>query len=287
MDRARNIRFAFFGSSRLSAIVLDELEKVGFMPACIVTTDDKPKGRSLEITPNVVKEWAIRKNIPLRDRASLNASDGDVFIVASYGKIIPKSIIDMPKNKTLNIHPSLLPKYRGPSPLPTAMLDDAKNTGVTIMRLDEEMDHGPIVAQEEVIVDEWPTYEDFEEIMARKGARLLARVLPDWVAGKIVEKPQDHSLATYTKKIVKEDGLVDPADLATGAPREKAYDLFRKIQAFHQWPQAYFFAERGGKDIRVKIISAAFKDGGLVIEKVVPEGKKEMTYEAFLHGQRS
>jgi methionyl-tRNA formyltransferase len=164
------------------------------------------------------------------------------------------------------------------------MLDDAKRTGVTIMRLDEEMDHGPIVAQQEITVEEWPIYEDFEEMMARKGAQLLARILPDWVAGKIAEKEQDHSKATYTKKITKEDGLIDPADIASNAPQEKAYAAFRKIQAFHEWPQAYFFIERDGKKIRVKVTKASFNNDRLVLERVLPEGKKEMPYEDFARG---
>jgi len=298
MNSGSKIKFAFFGSSRLSVIVLDELEKTGLIPACIVTTPDKPKGRKLEITPNVVKEWATNKKIRIYDPAKLDETfiemlekeSCDLFIVASYGKIIPKSIIDLPRHKTLNIHPSLLPEYRGPSPLPSAMLDNAKRTGVTIMRLDEEMDHGPIVAQEETIVAEWPVYEDFEEMMARKGAQLLARTLPDWVAGKIKEIEQDHSQATYTKKITKEDGLIDSADIASNAPQEKAYTAFRKIQAFHEWPQAYFFIERDGKKIRVKVTQASFKkdpankNGKLIIEKVIPEGKKEMPYEDFVRG---
>jgi methionyl-tRNA formyltransferase len=281
MNPSSKIKFAFFGSSRLSVIVLDELEKAGLIPACIVTTPDKPKGRKLTVTPNMVKEWAIKKNIPLCDPTK---SDCDLFIVASYGKIIPGAIINLPSHKTLNIHPSLLPQYRGPSPLPSAMLDDAKRTGVTIMRLDEEMDHGPIVAQQEITVEEWPIYEDFEEMMARKGAQLLARILPDWVAGKIAEKEQDHSKATYTKKITKEDGLIDPADIASNAPQEKAYAAFRKIQAFHEWPQAYFFIERDGKKIRVKVTKASFNNDRLVLERVLPEGKKEMPYEDFARG---
>jgi methionyl-tRNA formyltransferase len=271
---------------------LDELEKAAFIPVCIVTTPDKPKGRKLAVTPNVVKEWAMRNSpssisgqkIKVYDPAKLDSvfiemlkkEACEVFIVASYGKIIPKSIIEMPKYKTLNIHPSLLPKYRGPSPLPSAMLDDAKRTGVTIMRLDEEMDHGPIVAQEEITVDEWPVYEDFEEMMARKGAQLLAHVLPDWVAGKITEKEQDHSQATYTKKIVKEDGSIDLAALD--------YAAFRKIQAFHEWPQAYFFIRKDGKKIRVKVTKALFNNNRLVLERVLPEGKKEMPYEDFVMG---
>lgn len=330
MNPGLNIKFAFFGSSRLSVIVLDELERAGFMPTCIVTTPDKPKGRSLAITPNIVKKWAIKRNIPVLDPAKLdqifieklerlcNAKHPekcDLFIVASYGKIIPKTVIDLPRHKTLNIHPSLLPKYRGPSPLPSAMLDDAKHTGVTIMRLDEEMDHGPIVAQGEVDIndhsDEWPTYEDFEEMMARKGAQLLTRILPDWMKTDPkdlakMETEQDHSKATYTRKIIKEDGLIDLADILPSGhglihdspSSEKAYSAFRKIQAFHEWPQAYFFTEHNDRKIRVKITQASFRKGGLekngqssnngrlIIEKVIPEGKKEMSYDDFTRGLR-
>ncbi len=266
------IKFTFFGSSRLSVIVLDELEKLGLLPVLVVTTPDKPQGRKLQVMPNVVKQWALSKGIPVLDSLKAKPQAANVFIVASYGKIIPKEIIDMPPRKTLNVHPSLLPKYRGPSPLPSAILDDTKDTGVSIMRLDEEMDHGPIVAQKTIHVNEWPIYEDFEEMMAREGAQLLASILPDWAAGKVPEKEQDHSQATYTKKIIKEDGLLDlNAD---------PYLNFRKIQAYHEWPQAYFMH----KDKRVKVTQASYKDGKLIIEKVIPEGKKEMSYKDFLSG---
>ncbi len=283
-------RFAYFGSSRLSAIVLDELEKLGFMPAIVVTTPDKPRGRHLEVTPNEVKEWATQRTIPVLHPAKLDSAfvetlkeaECDVFIVASYSKIMPKEVLDLPPRKALNIHPSLLPLYRGPAPLPAAMLDDAKRTGVTIMRIDEEVDHGPIVAQKEVAISEWPTYEDFEEQMAREGARLLTEILPGWVAGTVQEKEQDHSKATFTKKIAKEDGLIDVTDVSPEAQRTN----FLKIQAFHQWPAAYFMADHAGKKIRVKVAKASWKDSALEIERVIPEGKKEMSYRDFKSGLR-
>jgi len=281
------IPFTYFGSSRLSVIVLDELLKLNFKPSLIVTTPDKPQGRKLEIKQNIVKVWAIERNIPvIDDLKNIPKSDNNLFVVASYGKIISNEIIELPKHKTLNIHPSLLPQYRGASPLPTAILEDTKMTGVTIMQLDREMDHGPIVAQKEISITDhfkdWPTYEVFEEMMAKEGAKLLAEIMPDWVAGKIVPKEQDHSKATYTKKIKKEDGLVD---LNSNDP----YSTFRKIQAYHEWPVAYFFTERDGKQIRVKITDAEFNQvadntGSLIIKKVIPEGKKEMTFESFKQG---
>ncbi|MDQ2933359.1 MAG: methionyl-tRNA formyltransferase, partial [bacterium] len=139
MNQPQHIRFAFFGSSRFSILVLNDFERAGYIPVCVVTTPDKPQGRKLVITPNVVKTWAVERNIAVYDPAKLDEEFieklkkevCDVFIVASYGKIIPALIIDLPRRKTLNIHPSLLPKYRGASPLQSAILDDAKATGVT------------------------------------------------------------------------------------------------------------------------------------------------------------
>ena len=313
MINDQKISFVYFGSSRLSVIVLNELKKLGYTPSLIVTAPDKPQGRKLVMTPNVVKTWAIENNIKVADPAKLDSTfienlkliiDHDnLFIVASYGKIIPNEIIEMPTHKTLNIHPSLLPRYRGASPLPTAMLEDAKLTGVSIMQLDAEMDHGPIIAQKDAFILRWPTYEEFEEMMAIVGAHLLADILPDWIAGKITPKEQDHAKATYTKKINKEDAelslSVDELKNPAVIPSKKAYDIFRKIQAYHQWPQAYFFIERtnvnnssdsagASQKIRVKITQASFvgddKTGKLVINKVIPEGKKEMSYDAFTQG---
>ncbi len=308
------IKFAFFGSSRFSVIALDELERAGFLPAFVVTTIDKPQGRKMILTPTPVKEWALSKEIKVLDPVKLNAefieilkketlSAGDsqngtpdsspvtIFVVASYGKIIPQAVLDIPKQGTLNIHPSLLPKYRGASPLQSAILDDAKDTGITIMMIDAGMDHGPIIIQEKVRVDEWPTYEDFEKMMAEKGAKLLAEILPKWTANEIKAKEQDHTAATFTKKITKEDGLIDLACIENTDPTDQ-YTAFRKIQAFHEWPQAYFFVEHNGKNIRVKVTKASWQNSAdistskLIIEKVIPEGSKEMSYNDFLRGYK-
>lgn len=276
--------FSFFGSSRFSVIVLDELERSGLTPKSIITTPDKRQGRHLILTPTLVKDWGLARNIKVYDPErfddvfieSLKKENVDVFVVASYGKIIPENIIGLPKRKTLNIHPSLLPLYRGASPLQSAVLADSKHTGVTIMRIDEKMDHGPIVAQKEVNITEWSTYDDFEYLMAKTGTEVLAQILPDWIDGKITEKEQDHSLATYTNKISKEDGLIDL--------ESDPYENFRKIQAYNTWPQAYFIFRLKDKNLRIKITSASFEKGKLIIEKVIPEGSKEMTYTDFARG---
>jgi len=290
MNHESSIKFAFFGSSRMSVVVLEELKTAGLTPIFVVTTPDKPQGRKLVLTPNVVKTWAISNRVHVFDfgkfdkvaidSLSKETTGGSVsvFIVASYGKILPSSVINIPPRKTLNIHPSLLPKYRGPSPLQQAILDDTKRTGVTIMRIDEQMDHGPIVAQKEIIMNEWPVYEDFEEMMAKEGAHLLASILPEWIAGKLPEMEQDHSKATTTRKFIKEDGLID----FTG----DQYKNFRKIQAFHEWPQSYFFIDHASRKIRIKITSASFTNGKLEIIKVIPEGSSEISFSDFQKGYK-
>ncbi len=298
MENTVKINYAFFGSSRLSVVVLNELKKFEYLPSLIVTTPDKPQGRKLLMTPNVVKQWAIANSIKCYDAAKLDTKFVDelknevadlkiqIFIVASYGKIIPSAVLAVPPKGALNIHPSLLPKYRGPSPLPSAMLADNKNTGVTIMKIDDEMDHGPIIVQKEIEILEWPKYEEFEEMMAIVGTRLLVENISKWIDGRLTAIPQNHSIATYTKKIAKEDAFIDISMLED--PRTDQYLIFRKIQAYHEWPQAYFFADRRGVKIRVKVTEASFdaESSGvkLMIKKVIPEGSKEMSYADFVRG---
>lgn len=281
-----NPRFVFFGTPEFSAIILDELERSGFLPQLIVSAPDKPRGRGLVLTPSEVKAWGIAHNIPvitpptLKEGAiadTLRDAECDLFIVAAYGKIIPRGVLEIPAHGVLNVHPSLLPKFRGASPIESAILSDEQHTGVTIMLLDEEMDHGPVVAQRERILKDWPPKGSvLTRDLAHFGGALLAEIIPEWING-LQAGPQDHARATYTKKITKEDGLIDLA----GDPLQN----YRKIRAYDEWPGAYFFTERSGKNIRVRITDATFVDDQLTITRVVPEGKKEMAYVDFLRGQ--
>ncbi len=280
------MKFIFFGTSRFSVIILDTLHKRGLLPALIVATPDKPQGKKLTLTPPPSKIWAEAHGIPVYQPDSLKGAaveekvketGADVAVVASYGKIIPESVISLFPKGMLNVHPSLLPNLRGASPLQSALLGDMKHTGVSIMLLDAEMDHGPLVAQKEITVQNWPLhYENLETLLGDEGGNLLANILPDWVADKIEAIPQDHSLATYTKKIEKSDGEVQLA----GDP----YKNFLKIRAFSEWPGTFFFADRKGTKIRVIVKDAEFKDGKLELKRVLPEGGKEMAYEDFLRG---
>lgn len=271
------IKFAFFGTPQFAVGVLDELEKAGLLPSLVVTAPDKPRGRKLIITPPEVKVWANARNIPvlqpekLDETFSSQLSTFNLFIVVAYGKIIPKHILEIPKLGALNVHPSLLPRLRGASPIQSAILTEEK-TGVTIMLLDEEMDHGPIVAQKEYASLNWPPKaSELEAVLARLGGEMLAETLPNFVTGEITPVPQDHSSATYCKKIQKEDGLLDDA-----------LENFRKIQAFNVWPRAYFFKEINGKKMRIIVTNAELRDGELIIKKVLPEGQNETNYKEFL-----
>ncbi len=277
-------KFIFWGTSSFSIGVLEALKEGQIIPDLIITAPDKPRGRKLIVTPPPVKIWAQKNNIPFLQpeilddslRSTLHDLGSVLFIVASYGKIIPKRILDIPEHGVLNVHPSLLPKLRGASPIQSAILEEDR-TGVTIMLIDEKMDHGPIVAQKEISIMPWPPKaSELEQTLAQEGGKLLAEVIPQWTSGKIKAREQDHTKATYTKKFGKEDGLID----LLGDPTIN----FRKIQAFDVWPKAYFFTERREKKIRVVITDAELVEGKLLIKKVLPEGKKEMRYEDFLRG---
>ncbi len=280
------IKFVFWGTSEFSVYVLDSLKSKGFSPSLIISTQDKPQGRKLETKPTLTKIWAIKNNIPilqpekLKDNeelySSLVALNSQVYIVASYGKIIPEKILNIPKYKTLNVHPSLLPKLRGPSPIETAILKDMKKTGVSIMRLDKEMDHGPLLAQVEYNVPQWPKKEELEKTLGDLGGDLLANVLPKWVAGEIEEIEQDHTKATYCSKIEKQDALLNLA--------ANPYENFRKVKAYSGWPNAFFFLENDGKKIRVVVKDAKYENGDFIITRVIPEGKKEMSRDDFMRG---
>jgi methionyl-tRNA formyltransferase len=283
----QNIKTAYFGNSRFSVYCLEELKKLDLIPDLIITTPDRPKGRKLELSESETKTWAKDNNVNFLEQEKLTdvnfikkliTEKFELYMVASYGKIIPKTIVDLPKFGTINIHPSLLPKYRGPSPLQAQILNDEKKIGVTIMKMDEKVDHGPIIIQKELTLTNWPPkLQELKKITAKMGANLLAQILPDWISGKIIPCEQDHVKATFTKIIEKTDGLID---LINGDP----YKNFLKIQTYHLWPRAYFIQKIGDRDIRVIITDANFQDGILNIIKVIPEGKKEMLYEDFLRG---
>lgn len=282
------IQFAFFGTSHIAVYVLDELERARLAPSVVITPHDKPRGRSMKVVQSPVTRWAIGRGIEVLQPEKLhsgileNVGMLDVAVVVDYGKIIPKELLEIPRRGFLNVHPSLLPRLRGASPIRSAILNDEKTTGVSIIELDEKMDHGPLVAQKRVEVPGWPPRNsELERILMTAGGGLLAQILPQWTLGEVDARPQNHDVATYCEKIKKEDGLLDL--------NGDGYGNLLKIRAFEGWPGTYVFFERpstrsgqASKKIRVGILDAHVENNGLVIEKVKPEGKKEMRYEEFL-----
>lgn len=279
-----NVRFAFFGTPEIATVVLDELARALFLPSLIVTRADSPSGRGKILTPPPAKVWADKKNILVMQPkkitpeviAELARDEWDLFVVAAYGKILPQSLLDIPKHGTLNMHPSLLPRLRGPSPIRSAILTDEKEIGVSIILLDAEMDHGPTVAQEKIKIMEWPPRaSDLEQTLAHAGGELLSKVLLPWVNDEIEAREQDHGKATFCTMTKKEDGFIDLAN--------DHYKNLLKIRAFEDWPGTYTFFKRNNQKIRVQIVDAHINsEGALQINTVRPEGKRDMLYADFL-----
>ena len=294
MNKKIDASIVFFGTPQFAVYVLEELKEAGIEPDIIVTAPDRPAGRGLQLKAPPVKDWANENNIPILQPSTLKKNHGqnpgsghdeetaktldilmnsewDLFIVAAYGKILSKKIIDLPRKGVLNVHPSLLPRFRGASPVESQILEDERKTGVSIMQIDEEMDHGPILAQASIEPEEWPLHASFlEELLAREGGKLLAEAIPLWLSGELEATPQEHGQATFTRKIKKEDGEIDLS--ADG------YQNYLKFCAHDEWPGTHFFKD--GK--RIKITAAEFVNGEFRILRVIPEGKKEIDYSVFL-----
>lgn len=285
MQKNSAIKFVFFGSPEIAVASLNALKDAGMLPTLIVTQPDKPAGRGRVMTPSPVSVWAAENTIDCLkpDRitneviAELSNTEWDVFVVVAYGHILPQSLLSIPRRGCVNLHPSLLPHLRGPSPIQSAILTGEQTTGMSIMLLDEKMDHGPIIAQGRVEIEDadWPIRASIlEGILAHEGAVLLAETLPPWVSGALNAVPQDDTAATYCTKLSKEDGLVD---LIHDEPQA----ILTKVRGLEGWPGTYTFFERNGERLRVLIIDAHLEDTALVVDTVKPEGKGEMPYADF------
>lgn len=285
------ISFVFFGTGALAESVLASLVRNGYTPTLLVTKADAPSGRHMEMKSPHIKTWADMKGIPvfqpetLRDLqdSPLHTHSFDLFIVASYGKIIPRDILELPTHGVLNVHPSLLPEYRGPSPIESVLLDGKITTGVTIIKLDELMDHGPILAQTAFMIDSHETAGSLEVTCGQLGGDMLSQVLPTYIEGVLIPKEQDHGKATVCKKIEKSFGEISLDD--------EASVVQRKYRALTPWPGLYFFHTHKNVPIRIKVTKVDLTKSTVntmraeeVILSVIPEGKKEMDWESFVRG---
>ena len=254
-------RIVFFGTPEFAVPTLEALVKAGYDIVAVVTQPDKPVGRGLKMEAPPVKVKAVELGLTVLQPTTLNfgikpkglesklslglqSLRADLGVCVAYGKIIPKEILDIFPRGILNIHPSLLPKYRGPSPIQTAILNGDEETGVTIMLLDEEMDHGAVLAHITYHISPSTIGSELSQALAKEGAKLLVETLPKWLAGEIEPQPQDHNKATFTKMLERADGRIDWNKSAEG--------IEKMVHAYDAWPGT--FTLWSGK--RLKILRA-------------------------------
>ncbi|MFQ6037695.1 MAG: methionyl-tRNA formyltransferase [Candidatus Aminicenantales bacterium] len=301
------MRIIFFGSP---ASALPSLEKIlgdGHGVECVFTQPDRPAGRGRKLTPPPVKQFALERNIPVvqpekirKDQDALSKIGEirpELIVVVAYGQILPASIIYLPKHGAINVHFSLLPKYRGASPVQRAILNGETTTGVTIFRMNEKMDEGDILSKTPVPIHPNEYAYELEARLAAVGAELLSETIE--MIDRLTPEKQDHALATYAPRLSKEDGKID---WQGGADR-----VDRLVRACTPWPSAYTFLK--GKRVKIlggKVISAPIPPsragnivavapegitvscgrGAYLVEKIQPEGRKPMEAHAFALGAR-
>ena len=254
-----NIEIVFWGSDPWSIPVLKRLEDNFDVKAVVCAGDSAVANdfKGLILTPEKLDEEFVTTNYQLLTT--------QLFVVASYGKIIPKSILDIPKYGALNVHPSLLPKYRGPSPIPATILSGDKITGITIIKMDEKMDHGPIVTVTKVRLSGQEDFVTLINKLFQLGAELLVKIIPDYVTNRIKPARQNHAMASFCQLIKKGDGYFDLAN-----PPEPGM-LDRMIRAYYPWPGVWTLWNK-------KVVK--FLPGGFL----QMEGKKPISWNDFLNG---
>jgi len=304
------MRFVFFGSSEFAKNVLQELLQENWRPVLVVTNPPRPKGRKHLLSPTLVHKLAEINDVPvltpadLREKSFLSAMKQynlDLGILTAYGKIIPKEVLSLPSRGVLNLHPSLLPRYRGATPIQSAILNGDRETGTTLFLMDQKIDHGSIIqAASYKLPTTKITYPELASQLAKMGARLIIKAVPRWLKGEIIPQSQDESLATYCSKITPLDEKIDW--------QSSSQAIDRKVRAFNPHPGVY---TKIGEQL-LKIIvgfplldDSAFSDkkvgevfqkndqlgvkcsqGVYIIEKIKPAGKKIMSGADFLRGNK-
>lgn len=300
------MRIIFFGTPEYVIPILEALHKHYDTPRekqliAVVTQEPKAVGREKKVTRSAVDNWAYKHKLDII--FDLNDIPGaDLGVVAAYGRIIPKFVIDKFSKGILNIHPSLLPKYRGASPIQAALAAGDTTTGVTIIKMDHLMDHGAILSSFKEDISPSDTNESLRKRLFDRSAQFLIDLLPAFLDGKIKPKEQNHKLATYTKLISKQDGFIEPEiiagaiegknlnltmpisfikDYKVPANAESVYNLYR---ATMPWPGIWTYIDLSGIKTRLKILKAHLEDKTLVLDEVQLEGKNPISWEQFREG---
>lgn len=304
------MRVAFMGTPQFSVPTLERLNSSEHEVMAVYTQPDKPSGRGKTATSTPVKRIAEEHSLSvfqpasLRDEAEverLATLNLDAIVVVAYRQILPQEILDIPKFGCLNIHPSLLPKYRGAAPVAAAILAGDEETGVSVMLMDSGMDTGPVVSQQKVSIEPHDTTESLEQKLANVGADLLMKTLPEWIEQKMVPERQDNSRVIYTEHISKKDGEMNWLF--------SAVELERRVRAFYPWPGCFTYwqgkvlkilnavAMPGANHVEPGVVVALSQDseipigigtgdGVLGIYRIQIEGKKPNTSSDFIRGQR-
>lgn len=298
-------RIVFFGTPSFAIPTLQDLLKGPDKVVGVVTQPDREKGRGRKVVISPVKEVALQHGlIPLQPekakgeafQEALKRLQPDLMVVVAYGQILPRSVLDIPKNGAINVHASLLPKYRGAAPIAWAILNGEKVTGVTTMVMDEGMDTGDILLQAETPIDNGETCETLHDRLASLGAQLLSETVEKTKAGTIRPIQQDHSKATYAPPLKKEDGHIDW--------EKEAEEIDRQVRAFNPWPGA--FTKLGGLLLKVykgevrekapsgkagtvvwvgsDFVEVEAGKGSYLLKEVQLEGRKRLAIREFLSG---
>lgn len=271
-------KFAYFGTPYVARDTLAALVEAGYVPEAVITSPDAPRGRGMELAPCETKAWALERGLPVLTPMAIDepfieelSSYGcECGIAVAYGKIMPQALLDAFPKGILNVHYSLLPKYRGASPVEAALWNGEEMTGVTIQQMALKLDAGDILAQREVPITTADTTLTMRPKLIQAGAELLIQTLPAFLSGTVARMPQDESRATHAGKIKKEQGQLDlSADALTN---------WNTYRALRESPGTYFFAEKEGKRIRVKVADARYSNGKFTILRIIPEGKPEQDF---------
>mgnify|MGYP001579732007 CR=1 FL=1 len=268
-----NLNIVFFGTPDFA------------MPVLKALIDSEYKVSGVFAGHGPVELEASKRNIKVFTPTSLKKDEQvfeefkklkpDLCVVAAYGKILPTLYLDVPKYGFINVHPSLLPKYRGPSPVQTAILNGDTETGASIMVVDKEVDHGPILASVKYTVPDTKYHTEIATDIFKLGAELLIEILPKYISREIESEPQDHSQATFTKMFTREDGRIN-----WDSPAQEIYNRIRALN-----PEPGTWTTWNNKIINIK--KTELRDGKIHIQTIQIEGKKEMSFEEFLRGQPS
>jgi methionyl-tRNA formyltransferase len=299
------LRLVFFGTPDFARPTLESLLRSRHQVVGVITQPDRPRGRGHHTTDAPVKELAVAASVPvlqperLRDArflAALTALGADLGVVAAYGKILPEEVLAVPRLGLVNVHGSLLPRYRGAAPVHRAVMAGERETGVTIMRVVRALDAGPMLAIARQPIDPNERSDEVEARLARVGARLLLETVDALAAGAISERPQDETSATYAPRLTKQEGLVDWT-----WPADRVHNLIRGL---HPWPLAYSFLNGRRVILRRsriakgeaqaapgtvlapaghRLVIATASDGIDILE-IQPENKRPMTAREFLAG---